>query len=489
MILQFKNFNKGNVMFTQVLSEEKIQKIHKASLSILETTGVEVPHKEILSRFADLGVDVDMSTKRVKIPAWLVERSIASAGKSFTIYGRDPSKKAEFGVGTRNYNSTAGQALILDELNGERRYPVFNDVRKAVILADALENITIPGAMSDPHELPIEWRCVAIAAEMLRNTTKPITFWFHDRASAKFLVDIAVALRGSEKKAEEQAPFYPFFEPISPLRFPFDGIDLLFETSRINLPVPIGPMAQMGISAPSTIVGTLAQENAEILAGICITQLVKEGMPICYGGTCHAFDMGTTQMIFSGPEQCILVTAMTQMGKYYGLPVYVNSGLTDSKLPDAQAGMESGISLCLAASAGADIFGHMGICGVDQASFLDMLVMQNEIISYVESVERQIDFSDDAFALDVIDEISVEGNFIEHMHTAEHFRKEFWFPKLLDRNYYQQWKDKGALSMLDRCKAMKEKILNEYTPEPICPDLDKTLTGIVADAQKHLGKK
>lgn len=116
------------------------------------------------------------------------------------------------------------------------------------------------------------------------------------------------------------------------------------------------------------ISGAMAQENAEILAGVCVTQIIKEGMPVCYGGICHAFDMVTTQMIFSGPEQAIFGVAMTQMGKYYRLPVYINVGLTDSKQPDAQAGLEIGITLALGISAGADIFGHMGICGVGQAT-------------------------------------------------------------------------------------------------------------------------
>jgi trimethylamine--corrinoid protein Co-methyltransferase len=475
-------------MFVSAISKEEIKKIHEASLKILERTGVEVPHEEVLSRFADSGAKVDLKTKRVRIPSDLVEKSVKSARKSYTLYGRDLSKKAEFGAGKRNYNSIAGEALIVDEIGGERRYTSLDDVKKAVILADALDKITIPGAMSDPAELPVEWRCVAVAAEMLRHTAKPVTFWFHDRASAKYLVDMVIAMRGDEKKAEEFPPFYPFFEPISPLRFPVNGIDLLFETARINLPVPIGPMAQTGLSAPCSVAGTMAQENAEILAGVCITQLIRPGMPVCYGGICHAFDMSTTQMIFSGPEQCVFGAGMTQMGKHYGFPVYVNTGLTDSKVPDAQAGLESGVSLAFSAAAGADIYGHLGICGVDQAASFDMLVMQNEVISYVESSLRKVDFSDEAFGLDVIDEVVREGSFIEHTHTAERFRDELWFPRLLDRNYYQPWKDKGSLSMRERCRAERDRILQTHRPEPVSDELDRILTETVAAAKKDLGK-
>jgi len=263
-------------------------------------------------------------------------------------------------------------------------------------------------------------------------------------------------------------------------------VDLLFETARLNLPVPVGPMAQMGLSAPATVAGTLAQENAEILAGICITQLVRPGLPVCYGGICHAFDMRTTQLIFAGPEQAFFGVAMTQMGRYYGLPVYINVGLTDSKRPDAQAGLEAGITLALGAAAGADIFGHMGISGVDQASSLDMLVLQDEVIAYVENLLRERDFSDEALGLDEIAEVGPGGTFIDRVHTARHFRRELWFPRLLDREYYQAWRDAGALSTEDRCRQRKQELLNAPPAEPLAPDLQRELDRIVAAAKRDL---
>ncbi|HUU27982.1 MAG TPA: trimethylamine methyltransferase family protein [archaeon] len=473
-------------MICKVLSDGQIERIHQASLSILERVGILVPHREMLGRFADSGARVDFDNQRVRIPAELVERSVETAGKQFTMYGRDLSVTAAFGQGQRNYNSIAGEALWVDHAGGERRHASLDDAATATRFADALEEINIVGAMSDPHELPIQTRCIEVLAEQIRNTTKPVTFWFHDRASARFIIEMLVALRGSEELAARYPLCYPFLEPISPLRFPFHGIDLLFETSRLNLPVPIGPMAQMGLSAPATVAGTMAQENAEILAGICITQLVREGLPVCYGGICHAFDMNTTQLIFCGPEQAIFGVGMTQMGKRYGLPVYINVGLTDSKRPDAQAGLEAGATLVLGAAAGADIFGHMGISGVDQASSLDILILQCEIISYTESLSRSIEFSDETFGIDIIEEVGPGGTFIDTRHTVDHFRRELWFPRLLDREYYQAWLDNGAVSLEERCRERKEEIITSHEPEPVQPDLDRALDEIVSSAKREL---
>jgi trimethylamine--corrinoid protein Co-methyltransferase len=472
-------------MQVKILEDHQIEKIHLKSLEILENTGVFVPHEEILAKFSSFGAIVDTTNKLVKIPSDLAMELVSKAGKSFTLYGRDLSKTAEFGVGKRNYNSSAGQAFWIDKIGDPRRHTTLIDVKEATRLGDALEEITIPGAMSDPLEIPLEWRCVQVALEMIKITDKPITYWFNDRQSAMHLVDLLIALRGDEKKAQKFPLFYPLFEPVSPLSFPFNGIDLLFETARVNLPVHIGPMAQLGVSAPATVAGTLAQENAEILAAVCITQLIREGMPVCYGGICHAFDMKTMQIIFGGPEQAIFSIAMSQVGKFYGFPVYINAGLTDSKKVDAQAGLETGITLSLGIASGADIFGHMGICGMDQGTSLDMLVMQAEIISYLENANRIIDFDDDSFVTDLINEVGPKGTFLNKRHTAKNIRKELWFPNLLDRKNYDNWLKSDSTDMEQRCRIRKEELLAKHEPAPLSDDIEKDLEKIVKNAKKN----
>jgi trimethylamine---corrinoid protein Co-methyltransferase len=473
-------------MITKLLNDDQIKKIHTKSLEILKEVGVVIPHHKMLELFADSGADVNFEGKRVKIRTDIVMSLLNQATNKFTIYGSDIKQKAEFGYGKRNYNSSAGQALWINNVGGERRYARLEDVIAAAKTAEILENINIVGAMSDPQEIDLRWRCVEVCANMIKNTGKPITFWFHDRASAKYLIDIVVELRGSIQEAIKYPLFYPFFEPISPLRFPYNGIDILFETARINLPVPIGPMAQMGISAPGTIAATIVQQNAEILAGICITQLIKPGTAVCYGGTCHAFDMATTQLIFGGPEQSVLGVAMTQMGRYYKLPVYINVGLADSKCIDAQAGVEVGVTLANGVASGADIFGHFGICGVDQAGSLDFLIFQNEIASYVNSIMRDIVIDDYTLGLNEINEIGPGGTYLSSKFTAENFRNETWFPKLFDRNYYQKWFDDGKITFADRCNKQKNKILSLEAGCKISEKKVKVIDEIVEESHRCL---
>jgi trimethylamine--corrinoid protein Co-methyltransferase len=468
-----------------LLSNEQIGRLHEASLRILATIGVHVPHEEMLRLLAEAGAEVHKPTQIAKLPEKLIQESLQSAGKSFTIYGRDRRQQAEFGVGKRNYNSIAGEALWLED-DLRRRYATLEDVRTACRLADALPRLNIAGAMSDPHELPPSHRCLFVAAEQLKNTTKPITFWFHDRPSARWLMELFSIVAGSEQEAIRYPFAYPFLEPISPLRFPAKGIDLLFETCRFNLPVPVGPMAQTGATAPGTLAGTMAQENAEILAGICLVQQIRPGVPVCYGGIPHVFDMRTTQMVFAGPEQALLAVGMTELGKSYGLPVYINVGLTDSKIPDAQAGLEAAVTLACGAMAGADIFGHLGISGVDQASSLTMLVMQHEIIGYVERLLREVEVSDEKIGIEVLQHAIDAGSFLAEEHTVRHFRSELWFPQLLDRRFFQSWAEDGKKDLATRCRELKDRILREHVPTPMDDGVLKAVDKLLADARRHL---
>ena len=467
-----------------VLSDKQIADIHDASMEILSTIGVRVPHPEMQQLFVEAGADV--LEELVLIPEQLVMDALESAGKTFTLYGRDKEKQARFGVGERNYNSVAGEALWVDDTCKERRYAELADVTTAARLADGLPHINLVGAMADPQDIPASYRCVAAVIELLKHTTKPVHFWFNDRSSAHYVLEALITAAGSESEVVNYPCTYPFLEPISPLKFPFHGIDLLFETARLSLPVSIGPMAQVGATAPGTLAGTLAQENAEILAGVCITQLIKKGTPVCYGGIPHAFDMRTTQLIFSGPEQVLLSIAMTQMGKHYKLPVYINVGLTDSKLPDAQAGLEAGITLTCGVLAGADIFGHLGISGVDQAASPVMLMLQHEIIGYIERVTRSFEVNPETLALDVIRSVGHDGQFLGEMHTVRHFRKELWFPQLLDRTYWANWMEDGARTMHDRCIERKNEVLETHEPTPMDETTVQELDNILDTAKRLL---
>jgi trimethylamine---corrinoid protein Co-methyltransferase len=473
-------------MHTSILSARDQEAIHDASMLILRDVGVEIPHAEALSLLQGLGARVDEHRNRAFLPERAVRQALEQAGKAFRIRGVDERKEARFGEGGRNYNSIAGEAHVVDEPGALRRPATLADVGAAARVAEGLEQLNIAGGMADPADVPVAIRPLEVFRVLVSNTRKPVHLWFSDRASTAYLMEMLQAVRGSAQAAGESPLCYAFLEPISPLRFAHDGIDILFETRALNMPVSVGPMAQMGLSAPCSIPATLAQENAEILAGICVVQAISPGACVCYGGICHAFDMRTTQMIFGGPEQVIFGVAMTEMGKRYGLPVYINVGLTDSKLPDAQAGTEAAATLVAGAAAGADVFGHMGIAGVDQASSLDMLVLQHEVIRYVESVMREVRVSPETLAVSEVMQAGPGGNHIGTEHTASRFRDELWFPRIFDRSYYDAWRAGGAADVASRCRHEKERLLAVEQPPVLAEDTAAELDKIIEQARRRL---
>jgi len=230
-------------MQLNVLTDPEIETIHDASLQILRDTGIHVPHQEMRRLFLEAGAAENRTDEIVKIPEKLVYAALESAGKSFTLFGRDLSQQAQFGSGTRNYNSAASEVFWVDDSGTRRRYATLEDVALATRFGDSLSWLNLVGAMADPHEISPMCRSVVTAAEQIKHTTKPIYFFFHNRSASRYLLEIMAAVRGSEEEATRYPLFCPMLEPISPLKFPHDGIDLLFETSRFSLPVLIGPMA------------------------------------------------------------------------------------------------------------------------------------------------------------------------------------------------------------------------------------------------------
>jgi trimethylamine--corrinoid protein Co-methyltransferase len=277
-----------------------------------------------------------------------------------------------------------------------------------------------------------------------------------------------------------------FIEPISPLRFPETGLEILVACARYGLPLLFGPMVQAGATGPTTLAGTLALENAEILAGIAITQTLSPGTPVCHGGIPHIMDMRHSQLSFGAPEQGLMAVAMVQVAQYYGLPSYINVGLSDSKCVDVQSGLERGMTLLMGALAGADTFGHMGILGTDQAGSLQQLIVDDRMAAYVKHVLNGFAVNEETMALDVIKEVGIGGNFLGEEHTHQHFREELWFPLAFDRRRWDEWWEDGALTMADWALNRKGQILADHRAEPLDPDLAREIDDIVEAARRDL---
>ena len=470
----------------KIVAEEGLKLIHRNSLRVLETVGVQVPHPMILDVLASKGASVEKSTQVVKFPSELVEKCIESGGKKYTLYGRDLSDKVRFGYGEKVFLSSPGQYSWVDKDGQPRRPPTLKNAREAIKLGDALENINWVGAMAMANDVPTPIRDIILTVELIKGTRKPGWVWIANGKTAKYILEIYKVLRGGAEKLSAFPPLQVFVEPISPLRFSRDSLDILVEFSRFQLPVCSGPMATAGSTGPVTLAGNLVQENAEILATLVISQNLSPGSSFCYGGIPHSMDPRTVGISFASPELLLMGIAMSQMAHFYGFPVYINTGMTDSKLCDVQSGLEKGMTLLLGILSGADTFGHLGICGADQAASLHQLVVDNEIISYIKRLLKGFCVDEDTLALEVIKRIGIGGNFLTDEHTLTYLREEIWVPQLLNRDNWDQWWSLGHKSLSEVAWEKKNYLLSTHEQPSLDSDLEKEIDFIVKTARREL---
>ncbi len=470
-----------------VLTAREIEAIKDASLAILRDIGVMVHHEDILRLLGEARAKVDAPRKMARLPEDLVMDSVSRAGKQYVLYGRDKTRTARFGYGDLVLMSSPGQFAWIDLETSQRRPATIQDTHDAIRLGEALENITIVGAMAQPETVSEKHRDVLLTAELVKGTDKPTRCWVRNGATARYILEIYRTIAGGDVALRAQPMVEAFLEPISPLQLPGDGLDIVKEFAQAGQPVSIGPMAMTAGTAPGTLAGTLAQENAEILAGIVIAQLLAPGTPITYGGIPHIMDPRTGICSFGSPEQGLMAVAMVQIARSYGFPVYINVGLTDAKLPDAQAGMEKAATLLLGVLAGADTFGHCGICGTDHAGSLLWLAFDDELMSYVKRIARGFAVDNEHLATDVIHSVGPAGNFLAEEHTVRHFREEMWLPTpVWTRQPYDLWHNEGATSFADRLRGHVNGILASHQPPPLDESLSREIDRIVAAAKREL---
>jgi trimethylamine--corrinoid protein Co-methyltransferase len=475
----------------RVLSDHEIQAVHSASLAILRETGVRVHDPAVLGLLGEHGAAVDHDRQIARLPETLVMECSARAGKRYVLYGRNAARAARaarFGYGDLNLISSPGQYGWIDGATGEHRSATLRDAREAIKLGDALARITIVGSMAQPKELRETCREVVLTGELLKGSTKPTRTWVHNGRTASYVLEMYRAVAGGEAALRQRPMTECFLEPISPLQMPRDGLAVLREFVRAGQPVSIGPMAMTSGTAPGTLAGTLAQENAEILAGVVITQVLAPGTPILYGGIPHILDPRTSICSFGSPEQGLLAVAMAQMGRFYGFPVYINVGLTDAKSLDAQAGLEKGATLLLGALAGGELFGHAGICGTDHGASLEWLVVDDEAMAYVQRVVRGFDVAPETLATATVKAVGPGGNYLAEPHTLAHYRRELWLPdSIWTRQPYATWNATGRMTMAERARQRVTEILARHEVEPLDEALARELDRIAACAQRELG--
>lgn len=459
----------------QPLTEEQVRRIHEASLTVLERTGIRVDNEEVLALFRKGGAWVDGN--RVCIPHAMVEEAVDKVPSQVLLAGRDPAHDLLL-EDKRVYAGTGGSPTqVLDPGAETVRPGTLSDLADLVRLADALEHVDFIVIPLYPTDVPKEEVPVNRFYTSLINTTKHVMGGMDSVRGAEQVLEMGMRIAGSLEALQER-PFISCITSwmVSPLHLDDRVVDILLYWCRNGLPLVLSSAPMAGSSAPITLAGTLVQLNAEQLSGIVLTQLVRSGTPVLAGYIPGVADMRTGGYMGGAVEFGMMQAAAAQMAQFYGVPIYGSGGMTDSKLPDQQAGYEKMVTLLLAAMGGCNYIHHaIGMITNMNSVSLEQAVIDDELVGMVMRVLRGIEVTDETLAVEVIERVGPGGNFLIDHHTIQFMRLEHFFPKVGDRRNRTLWEEEGKLDTRARAAARAKQLLREHRPPGLPPEVDAAL--------------
>jgi trimethylamine--corrinoid protein Co-methyltransferase len=460
------------------MGQQECEKIHMASLEILERVGIDVHDEKARELLVKGGARADGI--RIRLPEHVVEKALAMAPKRMTLYDRH-GKVAIRAWGDNSYYGGGSDCLnVLDHRTGQRRRAVLQDVKEAVTLMDALPEIEFVMSMFLPEDVDPRVYDRYQMEVMLNNTTKPIVFVSPDFEGCVAAVEMCEIVAGGTK-AFQQRPFATcYINVTSGLIANAEALQKCMYLAKKGLPLLYIPLNAGGVNSPTTTAGCMASMNAGTLLGIVLAQLVREGTPVAVpgwnGGPYNLKTMVGNYVL--ADEQGV----PTSMGKYYDLPVFGLGGSTDSKVLDQQCGAEVALSLFTALLHGANIVHDVGFMDSGLQGSLQLIAMSDDLIGWIRAATAGVLVNEETLAMDVIDELGPTGDYLSHEHTLTHF-KEPYYSRLADKGTYSQWVDRGATTMEERAAQQVDEILSSHKPEPLPADVQRDIKKIVERQQ------
>ena len=456
------------------LPDEQVEKIHAASLEILERIGVRLDLQDAVDILKKAGARVT-GDGRVHVPARLVEAALKTAPKEVTLYDRHGKPVLPLG-GNRCFFGPGSDCLnIIDHRSGERRKAVMQDVVEGVRLCDALPNIDFVMSMVLPGDVDQTIADIYQMEAMLSQTTKPILHVSYEFTGLVHAVEMAEAVVGGEEALRERPILTSYINVVSGAMHNEAGLHKLLYLSGKGLPALYIPGSNAGVTSPMTMAGAVALDMAGGLLGLTLAQLNREGAPFIISAMDPAaLDMKTMVSPYAYPERG-LIRAVSQ---HYGLPTLALAGGTDAKLPDQQAAAEAALTILADVLLGGNIVHDLGYLESGLTYSFAQLAICDQIVGWIKAFLGDIEVSAETLALDEIAAVGPEGSYLATRHTQKHFRRT-WYPGLIERGIYTDWVKKGSQSLLERACAQVEKILAEHQPEALPGELQRRLREIV----------
>jgi trimethylamine--corrinoid protein Co-methyltransferase len=469
------------------LGKELLERIVSEARTVLRELGVEIHNPGVVSLLSDHGAKVRADSNRVLLTDDIIDRALETAPGGFTLYDTLGQNGQE--LSGHQVHFTAGSAAIrvLDHDPEAVRPPATGDYVSYAKLVTGLEHIDFQSTSMVPAEVPpIISDSYRLYLSLLFGS-KPVVTGAFTIDGFNIMRDLQLAVRGSEEdlKAKPLAMFSCC--PTAPLRWSDVTSQNLVDCAHYSIPVEYVSMPLSGFVAPVTLVGTLVQHTAETLSGVVISQLTNPGTPVVYGGSPAIFDVRYETTPMGAPETMMIDCAYNEIGKYLGLPTQAYMALSDAKLLDAQAGLETSMGATLAALAGINSVSGPGMLDFESCFSLEKLVLDNEICGMALRLVDGITPREDFPALPHFEELLKEQHLLISEHTRRYLRDEHYFPGItIDRANRARWQDEGSLTLGERAHREVERLIEASEPSKLSDDVKRELTRLMSEeAQRH----
>ena len=440
-------------------------------MTVLARKGVKVEAQDLRDLFKERGADVNDSEQVVRIPKDIVEWAVEQAPSKFTFCGYDPKFKVKVDTRSSLFCGLGTPTNMLDK-DGNLAPTTLEDLRKHIILIDDLDNLTNDQMDLWPNDIPMTTIHVESIRLWAREARKPFGSGTLGYLASKDMMDMSAMVVGGMDKLMGKPRFVAITSIVSPLKIDTaqgHGMKVLVEH---NQPVIVAPEAMAGTTAPVTLAGLLVQHNAEVLAHITLAQIIRPGAPIFWGTVSTVADMRTGNAAIGSFETGLITAACAQLARFYKIPSRGVGGTTDSKVLDIQCGFERLMNLYAAFMAGINYITCAGTLEHTITGSHELMVLDNELAGMLKRVARGIEVNDDTLALDLICNLGWNENYMDQMHTAEHFRSELFLSKLIDHTVRDAWESAGSKTILDRCAEQVERIVADHKPNRLSPKLE-----------------
>ncbi len=472
----------------RLLSDELLVRIVDEARDILGKLGTKVQNPRVLKLLADHGAKVDLDKGQVLYPATLLDQSLSTVPGSFKLFNVLGDETHDFSGSKVHFTPGSAALHVLDHQSQQIRKPDTSDYVRYAQLLCGLENIAAQSTAFIPADVSERISDSYRLFLSLLYGEKPVVTGTFTIESFQVMRDMQLVVRGDEKELRAKPLTVFSCCPTSPLKWSEVTSQNVVDCAAAGIPVEFISMPLSGFMAPVTLVGSLVQHAAETLSGIVISQCSRPGAPLLYGGSPAAFDVRYETTPMGAVETQMIDCAANEIGKHLGVPTQAYISLSDAKLLDAQAGLETAMGATLAALSGINSVSGPGMLDFESCQSLEKLVLDNEICGMALRLARGIEPREDFPALPLFEELLRDGHLLIAKHTRRHLKAEHYFPgPVIDRANLSRWREEGELTLGQRAHREVERLVCSWRPSRLSAEQKRGLAALMEKEARRWG--